>query len=320
MRKKLDHFRVHNPSHYIILAGDQLYRMDLEEYMRAHTESRAEITIAATPVTRTDSGSKGILCTDSQNRVRDFMEKPGPEQDMNPFRMPQSTLTARDQDTERFYLASMGIYIFNASVMEESLQSGQADFGKEIIPQAISQRKVMSYIYRGYWEDIGTIRSFYQANLELGAPYPRFNLYDQSSPLYTHRRDLPPTKINSSTLKDSLASEGSIISDAVITRSLIGIRSVIEPGAVLEDVYTMGGDFYETEDEKADNAAKGVPNCGIGEGTRVRGAIIDKNVRIGRDCRIGLDQKEDGDYDGYAVRDGIIVIMKGTVIPDGTVI
>ena len=172
--------------------------------------------------------------------------------------------------------------------------------------------------------DIGKISEPLKASMKRiwiwGLISRRFNLYDQNNPLYTHRRDLPPTKINSSTLKNTIASEGSIITDAFITRSLIGIRTIIESGATLEEVYAMGADFYETIEEKRANREAGIPNYGIGEGTMIRGAIIDKNARIGRGCRIGVDHidRPEGDYDGYAIREGIIIILKGAVIPDGT--
>lgn len=320
VRKNLEHFRVQKPSHYIILSGDQLYRMDLEAYMQQHMDSGAEVTIAATPVTRSDANDLGILRSDKADNIDAFLEKPGPDLNIDEYKIPEKSLSKEDRRDGKEYLASMGIYIFNADVMEKALDSDMKDFGKEIIPQAIGNDNVKAYIYRGYWEDIGTIRSFYEANLNLGAPYPKFNLYDQSNPLYTHRRDLPPTKINGSTLKDCIASEGSIITDAYISRSLIGIRTIIESGATLDEVYVMGADFYENDDEKIANAKNHIPNYGIGEGTMIKGAIIDKNARIGRGCRIGVDKIErlDGDYDGYAIREGIIIILKGATIHDGT--
>ncbi len=320
VRKNLEHFRVQKPSHYIILSGDQLYRMDLKAYMQQHLDSGAQVTIAATPVTHADTTELGILRSNDKGQIDAFLEKPDPGVNIDEFKIPENKMTEEDRSQGKHYLASMGIYIFDADAMEKALDSEYKDFGKEIIPEAIGNVDVMSYIYRGYWEDIGTIRSFYEANLDLGAPYPKFNLYDQSNPLYTHRRDLPPTKINSSTLKNSIASEGSILTDAYISRSLIGIRTIIESGATLEEVYTMGADFYETEEEKALNAENHIPNYGIGEGTMIRGAIIDKNARIGKGCRIGVDKlnREDGDYDGYLIREGVIIILKGAIIPDGS--
>ncbi|PIE04800.1 MAG: glucose-1-phosphate adenylyltransferase [Spirochaetales bacterium] len=320
VRKNLDHFKVHKPDYYIILSGDQLYRMDLDDFLRQHIDAGAKVSIASTPVTRKDADELGILQIDSKNRINTFLEKPGPDKNIDEYRIPQKNLTEADKQANREYLASMGIYIFNSDVMEQLLDSEKTDFGKEIIPEAIGKTNVRAYVYRGYWEDIGTISSFYEANLDLGAPFPRFNLYDQRNPLYTHRRDLPPSKVNASTLRNSIACEGSILTDAYITRSLIGIRTLIESGATLEEVYIMGCDFYETDEDKALNRKRGIPNYGIGEGSMIRRAIIDKNARIGRGCRIGVDPWEhnDGDYNGYAIREGIIIILKGAVIPDGT--
>jgi glucose-1-phosphate adenylyltransferase len=320
VRKNLEHFRVQKPKYYMILSGDQLYRMDLADYMKQHIDSGAQVTIAATPVDRSTASDLGILRIDAKNKVVAFLEKPGPDKNIDEYRIPDKNLTAEDRQNGREFLASMGIYIFNADTMEEALASDWKDFGKEIIPESIGKLNVQSYLYRGYWEDIGTIRSFYEANLDLGATCPKFNLYDQDNPLYTHRRDLPPTKINSSTLKNSIASEGSIITDAYISRSLIGIRTIIESGATLDEVYIMGADSYETDSQKQANRMNGIPDYGIGEGSMIRGAIIDKNARIGKGCRIGVDNipRVDGDYDGYAIREGVIVVLKGAVIADGT--
>jgi len=320
VRKNLEHFKVQRPSHYIILSGDQLYRMNLREYMKQHVESGAQVTIASTPVPHALTKTLGILQTNAKNHISAFLEKPEPERDISAYKIPRKNMTDGDAKEGRGYLASMGIYIFDADVMEKVLNSASTDFGKEIIPESIGNFNVMTYIYRGYWEDIGSIRSFYEANINLGSPFPHFNLYDQENPLYTHRRDLPPTKINSSTLRESIASEGSIITDAYIERSLIGIRTIVSSGATLEEVYAMGADFYETEEERASNEKNGVPHIGIGAESMIRGAIIDKNARIGRECRIGVDAltREDGDFDGYAIRDGIIIILKGAVIANRT--
>ncbi|RLW69174.1 MAG: glucose-1-phosphate adenylyltransferase [spirochete symbiont of Stewartia floridana] len=318
VRKNFEHFRVERPSHYIILSGDQLYRMDLGDFMRRHIGSGMQVSIAATPVSREAANELGILKVDSKDRITEFLEKPGPEKNIDGYKMPHSTDAERQGNKE--YLASMGIYIFDADVMERLLGNDKKDFGKEIIPDAIGKVKVGAYTYRGYWEDIGTIKNFYEANLDLGSPRPQFNLYDQHNPLYTHRRDLPPTKINSSTMNSSIASEGSIITDAAINRCLIGIRTIIRAGARLDGVYTMGADYYETYEQWEENRSHGIPGYGVDEGTSISGAIIDRNARIGRNCRIGVDQmhRQDGDYEGYSIRDGIIIILKGAVIPDDT--
>ncbi|OQX29699.1 MAG: glucose-1-phosphate adenylyltransferase [Spirochaeta sp. LUC14_002_19_P3] len=315
VRQNLSHFRIHKPTHYIILSGDQLYCMDLKEFMEKHIKSKMQVSIAATPVSRDASSDLGILRVGKKGKIEEFLEKPGPDRDITEYRIADGDEDSGGKD----YLASMGIYIFNADTMEKLLDNDKTDFGKEIIPDAIDMVNVQAYIYKGYWEDIGTIKNFHEANLDLGSLCPKFNLYDQDNPLYTHRRDLPPTKINSSTLTNSIASEGSILNDANIRNSLIGIRTIIEPKVELDSVYIMGSDAYETEEKKRKNRDSNIPDCGIGEGTRIRRAIIDFNARIGKYCSIGTDdiQREEGDYNGYSIRDGIIVIHKGAVIADG---
>jgi glucose-1-phosphate adenylyltransferase len=206
--------------------------------------------------------------------------------------------------------------------MEKCLDNELTDFGKEIIPQAINSLKVNAYPFKGYWEDIGTIRSFYEANLELTSLKPRFDFYDEEHPIYTHRRDLPPSKMNFSNMNQSIAAEGCIITNANISNSIVGVRTIVETGASLNGVVCMGADYYETEAEKQQKAESRVPNLGIGRGSIVKGAIIDKNTSIGEGCRIGVDdiKREDGNFGHYYVVDGIIVIPKNSVLYPGTVI
>ncbi len=323
VRKNFIHFHTQNPSHYFILSGDQLYRMDLRDMFEKHLESGAELTIAATPVTRENSNQLGILRVDKNSRIEEFLEKPGPDKDISSLKIPASLSVpeeARSRGKE--YLASMGIYIFNADTMEDLLDNSYTDFGKEIIPNSIGEKHVNAYIFNGFWEDIGTIKSFYNTNINLASVNPDFNFYEEDTPIFTHKRYLPASKINFCTFSQSLAAEGSIITNASIRNSIIGIRSIIESGSDLDGVICMGHDFYETPAQKAENHRKRVPNFGIGKGTIIRRAIIDKNTRIGEGCRIGLEEKEreDGDYGNYHVSDGIIVIPKKAVVPDGTVI
>jgi glucose-1-phosphate adenylyltransferase len=223
-------------------------------------------------------------------------------------------------ENDRKYLASMGIYIFNADTMEKLLDNNYTDFGKEIIPLAIGERHVNTYVFTDFWEDIGTIKAFYDTNLNMASLTPAFNFYDELMPIYTHRRHLPATKINFSTMSQSLTGEGSIITNASIVNSVVGVRTLIESGASLDGVYCMGATYYETQEEKKRNEAQGIPNLGIGRGTIVKRAIIDHNVRIGDGCRIGIDniERKDGDYGNYWIVDGIIVIPKNGIIPPGT--
>ncbi|MDR1857893.1 MAG: glucose-1-phosphate adenylyltransferase [Treponema sp.] len=320
VRKNFSHFRTQNPSYYLILSGDQLYRMDLQELLQKHIDSGAAITIACTTVSREDASALGILKVDKQQRITEFLEKPGPTRDISDFATPEELST--DKIRGDSFLGSMGIYVFNAKAMEECLANDLSDFGKEIIPMAIGKLKVNAYVFDDYWEDIGTIRNFYETNLELTTVKPRFDFYDEDRPIYTHRRNLPPSKMNFSTLNQSIAAEGCIITNANITNSLVGIRTIIETGSSLNGVVCMGADFYETDIQKAQNAEARIPNAGIGRGVVIKGAIIDKNVRIGEGCRIGVDEiaRADGNYGSYYVVDGVIVIPKNTILYPGTVL
>jgi glucose-1-phosphate adenylyltransferase len=321
VRKNFPHFRTQNPSYYLILSGDQLYRMDLKDLLKKHKESGAAITIACTGVNRHDASQLGILRADKNNRITDFLEKPGPTKDISDFKAP-SELRIGKNGKEDMYLASMGIYVFNAKNMEECLANELTDFGKEIIPRAINNLKVNAYLFDGYWEDIGTIRNFYEANLELTTLKPRFDFYDEAMPIYTHMRNLPPSKMNFSNMNQSIAAEGCIITNATITNSIVGVRTIIESGSGLNGVICMGADFYESEVQKQQNAEARVPNVGIAKGSIIKGAIIDKNACIGEDCRIGIDDltRADGNYGHYYIVDGIIVIPKNTILYPGTII
>ena len=321
VRKNFVHFKTQNPTHYIILSGDQLYQMDLKKYLDAHIKSGAQITIATTAVTREDASGFGIMKINSKNTITDFMEKPAKDLDISSWIIPEKTRTP-GATAGKDYLASMGIYIFDAKVLEEALDNNFRDFGKEVIPKTLKKYKVNSYIYDGYWEDIGTIKSFYDATIDLTSITPKFNFYDEDKPIFTHMRNLPPSKLNSANMNRSTASEGCIITEATINDSVIGVRSVIEKNAHLNGVICMGADYYESALQREENAQNGVPNIGIGENTRIQRTIIDKNARIGKNCSIGFNPESltEGDHGTYYVSDGIIIIRKNTVIPDNTTI
>jgi glucose-1-phosphate adenylyltransferase len=320
IRKNMLHFRTQKPKYYIILSGDQLYRMDLQDVLKKHIDSNAAITIACTTISREDASQLGILKADKNNQITKFMEKPGPTKDISDYRAPPEMRSEKFKDD--CYLGSMGIYVFNSKAMEDCLSSEMTDFGKEIIPDAIGKYKVNAYNFQGYWEDIGTIKNFYDTNLELTSLKPRFDIYDEQKQIFTHMRNLPPSKMNVSNLNQSIASEGCIITNANITNSIVGIRTIIETGSSLNGVVCMGADYYENEIRKAQNAEERIPNVGIGRGVIIKGAIIDKNVCIGEGCRIGVDdiKRADGNYGQYYVVDGIIVIPKNTILYPGTVI
>lgn len=319
IRKNFKHFRPQKPDYYIILSGDQLYRMDLRDMLKEHINSKAEITIACTTCNREEASGFGILKADKKNTITEFMEKPGPTKDISDWKAPAGVKTTKTGD---IFLASMGIYIFNAKTMESCLDNAYTDFGKEVIPDAITKLKVSAYPFEGYWEDIGTIRSFYDANLNLATINPLFDIYDEKAPIYTQMYNLAPSKMNFSTMNQSLAAEGCIITNASITNAIVGVRTIIESGASLNGVVCMGSDFYESDAQKKRNAAERIPNIGIGKGAIIKGAIIDKNAHIGEGCRIGIDNidRQDGEYKNYHIVDGIIVVPKDAVLFPGSVI
>ena len=319
VRKNFVHFETQNPTHYIILSGDQLYRMDLKAFLDKHIASGADITIATTCVNREDASGFGIMKIDSEQRITAFMEKPAPDMNIDDWKIPEN---ARDGLPEgKDYLASMGIYIFNADTMREALDNDFDDFGKEIIPMAIKKSKVQSYVYTGYWEDIGTIRSFYEANLDLTRINPKFNFYDEDQPIYTHPRNLPPSKLNKADMNRSLATEGCVITNAIINDSIIGVRTIIESGTELNGVVCMGADSYENQEQRKRIEERGIPHLGIGRNCKIANTIIDKNARIGDNCQIGVSGKvyEDGEHGEFYTSNGIIVIRKNAVIPSGTI-
>jgi glucose-1-phosphate adenylyltransferase len=294
--------------------------MDLEDFLKRHIDSGAAITIACTGVNRENASALGILKADKNNQITEFLEKPGPTKDISDFRAPVEIFEDKTKDDH--YLASMGIYIFSTKAMEDCLANDLTDFGKEVIPAAINKLKVNAYLFDGYWEDIGTIKNFYETNLELTSLKPSFDFYDEQRPIYTHMRNLPPSKRNFSNMNQSIAAEGCIITNANITNSIVGIRTIIETGSSLNGVVCMGADFYENELKKAQNAEARIPNVGIGRGAIIKGAIIDKNVCVGEGCRIGVDdiKRVDGNFGHYHIVDGIIVIPKNTILYPGTVI
>lgn len=310
VRRSMRYFMAESPELVVILSGDQLYRMDLKDVIESHLISQAEVTICTTPVRREAAGGLGIMKVDEAHRVIRFAEKPGDGEGLE-------TLQSPHYENER-YLASMGIYVFNTDVLKALLcESEASDFGKHIIPGAIDRYRVYSHIFEGYWADIGTIRSFWQANLALTDPLPDFSFYEMSAPIYTNMRFMPPSKINRCDLSRSLLSDGCIITGKRIEHSVIGLRAVVGEGTEIEDSIVMGADYYE---HGPVNHPSGVP-LGIGRNCVIRQAIIDKNARIGDGVVIspeGKTQDEVTDY--YWLRDGIIVIPKNTVIPSGTVL
>lgn len=316
VRQCMPHFRNHNFEYALILSGDQLYQMDFEKMLEAHIKSKSSISIATLPVNAKDATEFGIMKTDKKSVITSFIEKPKAEL------LPdwQSEVSEEMQNEDRFYLASMGIYIFNKDVLNTLMDdTSTKDFGKEIIPQSISKYKVLSYQYEGYWTDIGNIDSFFEANLGLTDNIPKFNLFDNAQKVYTRARVLPPSKISGTTTIDkSILAEGCIINGARIHHSIIGIRSRIGYGSNISDTYLMGCDFYENLENLRTNAEKGIINIGIGERCHIQNTIIDKNCRIGNDVKLlGGKHLPDTETEHYTIKDGIIVVKKGVTLPDG---
>jgi glucose-1-phosphate adenylyltransferase len=298
----------------LILSGDHLYRMDYSEFVGLHREERADVTIAVQPVGPEAASRFGILRKDSEGRITSFHEKPAPEELTGLESAPDSTQP---------YMASMGIYIFRADVLNQVLEETDAeDFGKEIIPAAIERFRVYAYEFDGYWEDIGTIRAFYEANLALGLPDPPFDFYDVEHPIYTRPRFLPPAVIDGCDLEQSVVADGCLIHGSDIRQSVIGLRSVVGPEVRIIRSVMMGADFFESPERRSENRKLGRPDVGIGRGSSIEGAIIDKNARIGEGVTIRAHdpQGEMVETEDYVIRDGIVVIPKNAVIPDGAVI
>ena len=320
VRQSLRHLDKIDFEHVLILSGDQLYQMDFGNMFRTHEKEGADITIATIPVTEKEATEFGILKADEQNKIVSFIEKPG--YDLLPDWISDTKETM--QSMGRNYLASMGIYLFKKEVLFNLLETHKkeaADFGKEIIPYAIEDFKVSSYQYGGYWTDIGNISSFFEANLGLTTELPPFNLFDNERKIYSRPRMLPPVKISGTTLIDTIAGDGSIIHAEKIENSVIGIRTRIGHGTQIMRCYLMGTDFYETLEEMEYAAANGLPKMGIGDNCYIKNAIVDKNCRIGNNVRInGGEHLADQDHNLFTIKDGIVVVKKGAVLPDGFVI
>jgi glucose-1-phosphate adenylyltransferase len=320
VRQSLRHVQQQNFEHVLILSGDQLYQMDFDEMVAQHVRAGADISIATIPVAAREATEFGILKKSEGGVITSFIEKPSGD-------LLQDWVSDTGPDMQRqgrVYLASMGIYIFSRRVLFDLLldvHKDSTDFGKEIIPQSIERYKVLSYQYEGYWTDIGNIHSFFEANLALTQDIPPFNLFDNDNAVYTRARMLPPAKISGTTLEKTIIAEGCIINASRIENSVIGIRTRIGTGTTIVSSYIMGTDFFETLDDMEGAERRGIPKLGIGDRCYIRNAIIDKNCRIGNDVRInGGHHLTNADHSLYTVKEGIIVVKKGAILPDGFVI
>jgi glucose-1-phosphate adenylyltransferase len=320
VRQCLRHLGPFEAEYILILSGDQLYQMNFMEMLNNHIAQKAEITIATIPVADREASEFGILKKDENGFITSFIEKP--KKDVLKDWTSDTGPTMQGQG--RNYLASMGIYIFNRQLLQDLLQNEYVeatDFGKEILPQSIDKYKVVSFQYDGYWTDIGNIYSFFEANLGLTKEIPDFNLFDNNNAIYTRARMLPPAKISGTTLEKTIIAEGCIINASRIESSVIGIRTRIGIGTTIVSSYLMGIDYYETIEEIRHDKEHGLPSVGIGDRCYIRNCIVDKNCRIGDDVRInGGSHLENTDHSLYTVKDGIVVVKKGAVIPNGFVI
>lgn len=316
VRQSMHHFLQHDFEYALILSGDQLYQMDFNDMIQRHIQNNAEISIATQPVNAKEATSFGILKTNEENVITSFIEKP----DASLLPDWTSNVSPEMQLAGRHYLASMGIYIFNRDLLIKLMENPDTnDFGKEIIPQSIDKHKTLSYQFEGYWTDIGNIDSFFEANLGLTDNIPKFNLYDVEKRIYSRARMLPTSKLTGTTLDKAVIAEGCIIHAAKIERSVIGIRSRIGKDSTIINTYMMGSDRYESLEEIERHQIKIL--MGIGERCYIKNTIIDKNCRIGDDVRInGGKHLSDIETDTYSIKDGIVVIKKGAIIPTGFVI
>lgn len=320
VRQSLRHIEPFPSEYVLILSGDQLYQMDFMEMVKNHIDRNADISIATIPVAEREASEFGIMKKNEDGVITSFVEKP--KKDV--LSQWVSDTGPEMQRRSRNYLASMGIYIFNRKLLFDLLKNeckDATDFGKEIIPHSISKYKVASYQYEGYWTDIGNIYSFFEANLGLTQDIPDFNLFDNTNAIYTRARMLPPAKISGTTLEKTLIAEGCIINASRVEHSVIGIRTRIGNGTTIVSSYVMGSDYYETIQELQHDLDRGIPRLGVGERCYIKNAIVDKNVRIGNDVRInGGHHLENTDHSLYVVKDGIVVVKKGAILPDGFVI
>ncbi len=312
VRQQLMEIEAARTEYVLILAGDHLYHMDYRAFVEYHVETGADITMAVQPVTADMAPALGILKRSEDGQIENFTEKPEPAALSGLESLP---------DPDKPYLASMGIYVFRTDLLFEVLKSDGDDFGKDIIPSALADNRVMGYVYDGYWADIGTIRAFYEVNLEMALPTRPFDFYIPGKPIYSRARFLPASEVQGARLDHTLLADGCRVAEADIRDAVIGLRSLIGPKVQIRSSILMGADYYETEADRAENKRTGRPDIGIGEGSVIEGAIIDKNARIGRNVHIRhLPDRPDSETDNWATRDGLVVTLKDAVIADDMVI
>jgi glucose-1-phosphate adenylyltransferase len=321
VRKNLLHFLSHDFDYLLFLSGDHLYRMDFRQLVGQHLATGADITVATTPVGPERAGAFGIMKIADDGRITHFVEKPKGPDVFESLKLPPPPQSRLQLQGGEIFLASMGIYLFNRSLILPLLDNPLTNFGRDIIPRAINTHRVFAHVSQGYWEDIGAIRSFFEANLDLVSELPRFNFFDMTAPVFSHPRFLPGSKINGAEIDHAIISDGCIINRARIRHSIVGLRTIVESGTTLERTVILGSDDYELPDRDGSAGPAGLPRIGIGANCRIENAIIDKNARIGNNVTISPAGKpENVDHEFYFIRDGIVVIPRKCVVPDGTVI
>ncbi len=322
VRRNLLHFRNFPHDLVLILSGDQLYRMDFRKIIYEHLAHGADVSIAAIPFPVSKVAGLGLMQVKDDHTIARFVEKPKDPAVIESLTVSPALEKELSPCEEKRCLASMGIYVFNRAVLEAALDNTMADFGKEVIPSLLGSKKLYAHIFEGYWEDIGTVRAFFDANLALAQPLPPFNFFEPTAPIYTQDRYLPASKLNKCAIDHVVIGDGVIITDSSLHHCLLGSRTFVDEGCKLEDTIVMGSDYYETTDQLAANQAKGRPHLGIGKNCTLQGAIIDKNARMGDGCTLIARGKVDGDYANglVVIRDGVLVVPKNTVLPPGTVV
>jgi glucose-1-phosphate adenylyltransferase len=322
VRKNMSHYLNHEWDYLLILSGDQLYRMDFSRIIDQHAETGADITVATIPVERREVGGLGIMQVDAERRITRFVEKPKEPAVQDSLKLPREWYAPLGiKGEQEFFLASMGIYVFNRNIIRQLLENDLKDFGKHVIPNAIQNLRVFSFVFQGYWEDIGTIRAFFEANLDVASELPRFDFFNMAAPIFSRPRYLPGSKINGAQIDHAVISDGCILNRAVITHSIVGLRSSVGAGTVLNRVILLGSDYYESIESILEHEKAGKPRIGIGTNCRIENTIVDKNARIGNNVVISPAEKpEKVDHPNYYIRDGIVIIPKNGVVPHGTVI
>jgi glucose-1-phosphate adenylyltransferase len=318
VRRNLVHFNNHAHDFVLILSGDQLYRMDFSAIIDQHIATGADVTIAAIPFPVSKVEGLGLMRVNDDLTITEFVEKPKDPAIIAGLTMSPTLEAKLTPCPEKRCLASMGIYVFSREVLRLALENNMKDFGKEVIPGLLGKSKLCSYIFEGYWEDIGTVKAFFDANLALAQPLPPFNFFDASAPIYTHQGYLPASKVNKCSIDHVIIGDGCLVTDSSLKRCVIGIRSILGENSNLVDDVMMGADHYQTEKEVAADRARNHPPIGVGRNCRIQHAIIDKNARIGDGVALSAEGKADGDYPhGVVIRDGILCVTKGAVIPSG---